>query len=94
MNVEQECRANKKGISTVWRCTSGGRYYSLDIEDERYPIVYKGRVDKRMVYRFVLAAAQAYSYRDYINMDPDAHYNEFTRAFRAMAYHNSTLNER
>ncbi|KAK6003609.1 hypothetical protein QM012_009380 [Aureobasidium pullulans] len=42
LNIEQEILANKRAISTIWRCTAGGMYYTLDIEDDRYPIIYQG----------------------------------------------------
>ncbi|KAH0343784.1 hypothetical protein KCU83_g8603, partial [Aureobasidium melanogenum] len=89
LNLQQEFLAEKKSIATVWRCTARGEYYPLDIEDDRYPMA-----EKRMVYRFAVAAAITYNRRDYINMDPKDHYQEFWRAMNYMAQHNRMINER
>ncbi|KAG9953336.1 hypothetical protein KCU85_g1196, partial [Aureobasidium melanogenum] len=90
LNLEQEMLANKKGISTVWRCL-GGRYYPLDIKDDRYPTTSPG--EQRMVYRCAVAAANALNYRFYIDMDSETHYAEFQMAMSSMAKHNRVMNE-
>ncbi|KAG9519505.1 hypothetical protein KCU93_g8063, partial [Aureobasidium melanogenum] len=89
LNLQQDSLANKRGIATVWRCTPRGEYYPLDIEDDRYPMA-----EKRMVYRFAVAAAITYNRREYVNMDPKDHYREFWRAMSYMAQHNKMINER
>ncbi|KAH0281513.1 hypothetical protein KCU91_g184, partial [Aureobasidium melanogenum] len=90
LNFEQEMLANKKGISTVWRCV-GGRYYPLDIKDDRYPTTSPG--EQRMVYRCAVAAANALNHRLYMAMDPETNYQEFTIAMTSMAQHNRMMNE-
>lgn len=94
LNAEQEFLANQKGISTVWRCTPGGSYSFLDIEDDCYPIPYGGLNDKRMVYRFAVAAANAPNRRIYTYMDSRDHYEEFWRVMGYMAEHNKMINQR
>ncbi|KAG9602339.1 hypothetical protein KCU77_g2426, partial [Aureobasidium melanogenum] len=89
LNLQQEFLADKKSIATVWRCTARGEYYPLDIEDDRYPMA-----EKRMVYRFAVAAAITYNRRDYMNMEPKDHYQEFWRAMSYMAQHNKMINQR
>ncbi|KAG9674632.1 hypothetical protein KCU99_g4330, partial [Aureobasidium melanogenum] len=89
LNLQQDSLANEKGIATVWRCTPRGEYYPLDIEDDRYPMA-----EKCMVYRFAVAAAITHNRRDYMNMDPKDHYQEFWRAMSYMAQHNKMINER
>ncbi|KAG9659602.1 hypothetical protein KCU95_g1385, partial [Aureobasidium melanogenum] len=94
LNAEQEFLANQKGISTVWRCTPGGSCSFLDIEDDCYPIPYGGLNDKRMVYRFAVAAANALNRRIYTYMDSRDHYEEFWRVMGYMAEHNKMINQR
>jgi hypothetical protein len=97
LNATQERFANARGISTVWVCDEIGHYWALDTDDERYAsITSPGQTTDRMVYRLAVAAANTHNPRDYSNefLDEEEHFNEFVRAFTAMAHHNNQINQR
>jgi hypothetical protein len=96
INRLQELFGNKKGISTVWLCDVTGHYHPLDIEDERYAsTTIQGQAEDRMVYRLTLAAAIACNTEDYseASISRADHFEEFHRALKTMAAHNSKINQ-